>query len=124
MKKKILIVEDSEVVQEMLRNGLAEAGYEVRSVYNGFEALRDLEDIQPDLIVTDIMMPKLDGLKLCEAIQNRMETRNIPFIFLSSQFDDKTVQQGKKIGARFFIAKPFKVDTIITCLEKVFKQGN
>jgi CheY-like chemotaxis protein len=121
MSKKIMIVEDSEVVQEMLREELNEAGYKVFSVYNGFEALRDLDDIQPDLIITDIMMPKLDGLRLCEAIQNRMETRDIPFIFLSSKFDKNTVERGRKIGARFFVAKPFKMETIKTCVNKVFQ---
>jgi two-component system alkaline phosphatase synthesis response regulator PhoP len=120
MKKKIMIVEDSEVVQEMLRDELLEAGYEVLSAYNGLEALRDLEEFQPDLIITDIMMPKIDGLELCEAIQNRMETRDIPFMLLSSKFDDETVTRGKEIGAKFFIAKPFTMETIRACLDKIF----
>ncbi len=120
MSKRIMVVEDSEVIQEMLREELIEAGYEVFSAYNGFEALRDLEEFQPDLIITDIMMPKLDGLRLCEAIQNRIETRDTPFIFLSSKFDKDTVERGKKIGARFFVAKPFKMDTIKDCVNKIF----
>ncbi len=120
MKKKVMIVEDSETVQEMLRDQLTVAGFEVFSVYNGFEALRDLDEIQPDVIITDIMMPKCDGLELCQALRNRMETSNIPFIFLSSKFDDETVTKGREIGAKFFIAKPFKMETVMNCLEKMF----
>lgn len=118
-KKRIMVVEDSQVVHQMVKEALEAKGYEVFVVTNGFEALRDLEEIQPDLIVTDIMMPKLDGLRLCEAIQNRMETKNIPFIFVSSKFDERTVQRGRAIGARYFIAKPFELETLVNCVAKV-----
>lgn len=116
--KKILIVEDSPSVAEMVKDELIELGYDAHVVTNGFEALRDIEDIQPDLIITDIMMPKVDGLELCEAIQNRLETRSIPFILLSSRFDEETVKRGRAIGAKHFVAKPFEMKTLIDCVEK------
>ena len=119
--KRIMLVEDSPAICEMVKDALSAEGYKVYAVQNGFEALRDLEEIQPDLILTDIMMPKVDGLELCEAIQNRLETRDIPFILFSSQFDRDTVERGKKIGARFFIAKPFEMEVLIDKVEKVFK---
>ena len=103
----------------MVRDNLSEAGYDILVAANGFEALRDLEDFQPDLILTDIMMPKVDGLELCAAIQNRLETRDIPFILFSSQFEEDTVKRGRKIGARYFIAKPFEMETLLTCVQKV-----
>jgi len=71
-KKRILVVEDSQVIYQMVKEALEAKGFEVFVVTNGFEALRDLDSIQPNLIVSDIMMPKLDGIRLCEAIQNRM----------------------------------------------------
>ena len=119
--KKIMIVEDSPSIAEVVRETLDEAGYQSFVVMNGFEALRDLEQINPDLIITDINMPKLDGLKLCWAIQNRIETKDIPFILLSSQFDQQTVEKGKEIGARYFIAKPFNTDAILECVKKVLE---
>ena len=118
-KKKIMVVEDSQVIYAMIKEALEARGYEVLVVTNGFEALRDLEGFNPDLIVTDIMMPKLDGLRLCEAIKNRMETRTIPFIFVSSRFDERTVARGREIGAKFFIAKPFEMETLTQCVEQV-----
>ncbi|MFO8057860.1 MAG: response regulator [bacterium] len=116
--KKIMLVEDSPAIIEVIEENLSKAGYEVYPVYNGFEALRDLEDIQPDLIITDLNMPKLDGLKLCWGIQNRDETREIPFIILSSNIDDETVQKGKELGARYFISKPFEIKTVLDCVRK------
>jgi DNA-binding response OmpR family regulator len=116
-----MVVEDSQVIYQMLKEALEAKGYEVFVVTNGFEALRDLESIHPDLIVTDIMMPKLDGIRLCEAIQNRSETQSIPFIFVSSQFDERTVKRGRAIGAKFFIAKPFEMETLVNCVDKVLK---
>ena len=118
-KKRVMVVEDSQVIYEMVKEALEARGFEVSVVTNGFEALRDLESIHPDLIVSDIMMPKLDGIRLCEAIQNRSETKNIPFIFLSSQFDERTVKRGRAIGAKFFIAKPFEMETLVNCVDKV-----
>lgn len=117
--KRILIVEDSPAISGVVKAGLGEAGYEVFAAANGFEALRDVEEIKPDLVIADINMPKLDGLKFCSAIQNRAETCDIPFILFSSMFDDKTLEQGKKLGARFFIAKPFEMSQVLECVKKV-----
>lgn len=119
MGNRILVVEDSPAISEMVKDGLADAGYEVFVANNGFEALRDLEDIQPDLIITDIMMPKVDGLELCQAMKNRLETRDIPFILFSSNFDPETVKNGRAIGARYFLAKPFEMESLLTCVRKV-----
>jgi sigma-B regulation protein RsbU (phosphoserine phosphatase) len=122
-KKRILLVEDSPAIREMVKDGLAEAAYEVHAVENGFEALRDLLEFQPDLIITDIMMPKVNGLEMCEAMKNRLETRSIPFILFSSRFDDDTLKRGRAIGAKFFIAKPFEMSTLLSCVEKIFGEA-
>lgn len=117
--KRILVVEDSPAIMEMVKDGLSDAGYLVFTATNGYEALRDLEDIAPDLIITDIMMPKVDGLELCQAMKNRLETRDIPFILFSSNIDPQTVEKGKKIGARYFFAKPFEMKNLLACVKKV-----
>jgi DNA-binding response OmpR family regulator len=118
--KRIFLVEDSPSIAEMVKDELTEAGYEVFWAKNGFEALRDLDEVRPDLILTDIMMPKVDGLELCGAMQNRSETQSIPFILFSSRFDEDTVKRGREIGAKFFIAKPFKMETLLAAVRKVF----
>jgi sigma-B regulation protein RsbU (phosphoserine phosphatase) len=105
-KKRILLVEDSPAIREMVK-----------------DALRDLLEFQPDLIITDIMMPKVNGLEMCEAMKNRLETRSIPFILFSSRFDDDTLKRGRAIGAKFFIAKPFEMSTLLSCVEKIFGEA-
>jgi len=120
-KKRIFVVEDSPSISEMVKDTLTDAGYEVFVANNGFEALRDLEDVEPDLILTDIMMPKVDGLELCQAMRNRLETKDIPFILFSSLFDEDTVKKGREIGARYFIAKPFKMESLLEAVAKVFE---
>lgn len=120
-KHRILVVEDSPSISEMVKDELEEAGYDVHVANNGFEALRDLEQVMPELIITDIMMPKVDGLELCAAMKNRLETKDIPFILFSSRFDEDTVKRGREIGARFFIAKPFKIETLLSSVSKVFE---
>lgn len=106
---------------EMIKDGLGDEGYETYTAADGFEALCDLETIDPDLIITDINMPKVDGLEFCEAIRGRLETRDIPFIFLSSVTDDNTVQKGRKIGAEYFIAKPFKMEDLVNTVKQVLE---
>ncbi len=117
--ERIMIVEDSPAVAELIREKLLKEGYEVYAVKNGFEALRDLDEIRPSLIITDINMPKLDGLKLAHGIKNRPETSDIPFIFLSSQLDEDTLKKGRDLGACYFIAKPFEMDKILDCIRQV-----
>jgi len=117
--KKILVVEDSPALSEIVKDELLDAGYDVFVANDGFEALRDLEKLEPDLIITDIMMPKVDGIELCQAMQNRLETRDIPFILFSSRFDDETIRRGRQVGAKAFIAKPFEMQTLLDCVAKV-----
>ncbi len=117
--EKILIVEDSPTVAFMILDELEEAGYEPMVALNGFEALREVELFGPDLILADIELPKVDGLELCEAIQNRIETRDIPFILMSSHTDPETVARGKKLGAKYFIAKPFEIEVVVEHVRKV-----
>jgi len=119
--KKIMIVEDSPATCAVVRKRLAKDGYELHVVLNGFEALRDLEEFMPDLIISDINMPKLDGIKLCSAIQNRQETKDIPFVFLSSMIDDKVLQKAAEIGAKHFFAKPFDLDAISAKVAEILK---
>ena len=119
---KILVIDDEEKVRKVITLHLTKAGYEVIAVENGFEALKDLEKIKPDLIITDIMMPKVNGLEFGEAIRNRAETSNIPFIIISARCDENTVQKARDLGASRFIAKPFGMKTLIASIEKVLEE--
>ena len=83
MSAKILLVEDSESQLEFLRDGLTKKGFDVETARNGAEAYKKLFECMPDLVLSDIMMPAIDGYQLCRLIKNKEETKKIPVILLT-----------------------------------------
>jgi DNA-binding response OmpR family regulator len=110
---KILVVDDEEFIRNLLRNGLTENGFEVVTADNGFEAILAVEEEKPDMVITDIMMPRLNGLELLKALKNNKFTRNIPVILVSAIDEADKVQEGLSTGAVDFITKPFKINEIV-----------
>jgi len=111
--KKILVVDDEEFIRSLMQNGLTENGFEVITADNGFEAILAVEDGKPDLVITDIMMPRLNGIDLLKALKNSDITRNIPVVLISALDEADMVQQGLDLGAVDFITKPFKMNEIV-----------
>lgn len=111
--KKILIVDDEEFILNLLTNGLIEDGFEVRLAKNGFDALMEVEKNTPDLIISDIMMPRLSGLDLLKGLKNNDKTKDIPILLISAVDHADTVQEGLDLGANDYITKPFKISEIL-----------
>lgn len=110
---KILIVDDEKLTLNMLRSGLAENDFEVLTASNGFEALLCVETQSPDMVVTDIMMPKLSGIDLLRALKNNKETRDLPVMLISAVDDVEQIQEGLSLGAIDYITKPFKINEVV-----------
>lgn len=108
---QILIVDDDEEIRNFLGALLQDEGYGVESAEDGLVALKRLEETMPDLILLDIMMPRMDGYRFAEALHQR--GLSIPFIVLSA---NPREQQAKAMGACSFIAKPFD---LLDLLEKI-----
>ena len=106
-KAKILVVEDSRIQALGLQNLLLENGYEVSIAFGGMEAQALLENFFPDIIITDIIMPDINGYELCRIIRNNNRTRNTPIILLTSLASPDDIIEGLKCGADNFISKPF-----------------
>lgn len=107
VKANILVVEDDNLMRRLLVYRL-EKIYHVRSATNGQEALSLIDEEVPDLIISDVMMPVMDGLQLLGALQERSSPcSSIPFIFLTAKADEKSCQEGQLAGAREYITKPF-----------------
>ena len=104
---RILIVEDSAIQALVLRRILEKEGYSVSIAKNGLEGLAAAQELVPELIVTDIMMPEMDGFQMCRQIKDTEELRDIPVILLTSLNDPRDVINGLKCGADNFINKPF-----------------
>ena len=110
----ILIVEDSLTQAEMLKFILEESKYRVSVAKDGLEALDKIKVDMPDLIITDILMPKMDGYKLCEILKNDKDYENIPIILLTSLSDPKDVITGLKSKANNFITKPYNESFLLS----------
>lgn len=121
-EKKILLVEDDRNIQRLLSISLTKAGFTLLTANNGFEGLAALDRERPDLIITDIMMPELDGLSLLKAIQFREDTKDIPIIILSARDSIKDVQTGLETGARFYLTKPFKLNELMGQIKFIFSR--
>ena len=110
---KVLIVDDESFIINLLKNGLTENGFEVITAENGFEAILAVEEQQPDVVITDIMMPRLTGLEFLKALKNNPATADVPVFLISAMDQADMVQQGLDMGAVDYITKPFKINEII-----------
>ncbi|MGB0599664.1 MAG: SpoIIE family protein phosphatase [Rubripirellula sp.] len=104
---ELLIAEDSRIQAKMLKLKLEEAGYSVRHAKNGREALEMTREKRPDLIVSDIEMPEMDGYEYCEAVKSDPELKSIPLILLSTLSDAEDIIRGLHVGADNYVTKPF-----------------
>jgi DNA-binding response OmpR family regulator len=116
--EKILIIEDDASVRTLLEKSLSARGFGVSIAKDGLEGLTRLDSERPDLIIVDIMMPRLDGMTFVKAIKGHEKTKPIPVIFLTAKSDAKTMIEGINVGARFYITKPFQLDELISKVEK------
>ncbi len=112
--KKIFIVEDSPTQLEQLKIVLEEAGFEYDFAINGKEALEKITDSMPALVITDIVMPEMDGYELCKAIKKNPKTKDIPVMLLTTLSDPADVIKGLEAGADNFMTKPYNPDTLIS----------
>lgn len=117
----ILVVEDDSTVRELLKYRLGKQ-YDVFTAVNGEEALDRVEETMPDLIISDIMMPEMDGFALQSALQSDKNTRVIPFIFLTARADEEARQQGERKGVDDYITKPFDMETLLSRVERLLER--
>jgi CheY-like chemotaxis protein len=115
----ILIIDDAAFSRRMLKKCLQSEGYEIMEAANGKEGLEMIKTYQPGCILTDLLMPEMDGFELLSLIQK--EGLKIPTIIISADIQDSSRQQGKDLGAVEFINKPIKEDEVRQAVRKVFQ---
>ena len=111
--KKILIVDDEQDIVESLKFVLEDADYACYCAYNGEDGLRLAKEIMPDLIILDVMMPKINGYKISRLLKYDSKYKDIPIIMVTarSQLEDKAI--GEETGVNEYITKPFELDQIV-----------
>lgn len=121
MAHKILIAEDSRTQAERLRVLLEGAGYEVEVAEDGDVALMKARQFPPNLVISDVVMPNMDGYTLCRLLRSTERTRRIPFVLLTSQGGPEDIIRGLEHGADNFIVKPFEDGDLLTRIERIFE---
>ena len=118
-KKRILLVEDERDMSRVTSVVLEANGYEVITAYDGQEALQKARSEGPDLIILDLMLPKLDGYKVCRMLKYDDRYKNIPILMLTARAQDSDKKTGEEVGTDAYIVKPFRVNVLLEKIEEL-----
>lgn len=121
--KKILIVDDDLTLRRILHNSLEQRGYQVISVGSGKDALAQFNQDGPDIIVSDVSMPEMDGFEFCRQLRSQPSGKLIPFIFLSAKNELNDRVQGHTIGADNYLTKPFEMKELLANIEALIERS-
>lgn len=116
---EILIVEDSRSQALQLQHILEQHAYQVSVAHNGEEALAALKQLKPAVVVTDIVMPGMDGYELCRQIKANADTREVPVVLLTQLTDSTDIIKGLECGAHNFITKPYEEEFLLARIEQI-----
>ncbi len=117
--KKILICDDDPAILRVLEVNLEVEGYEVLLAHHGEEAYEVALANDPDLIILDIMMPRLDGYQTCEKLKETDQTKDIPVVFLSAKAQQSDIDRGKSYGVADYLTKPFDPSDLLDVVERL-----
>ena len=121
-EKKILVVDDEVDLVKTIQFSLELEGYKVLVSYNGEDALSQARKENPDLILLDIMLPKLDGYKVCRLLKFDEQYKHIPILMMTAKTQEKDKLMGKETGADEYITKPFDMEELMEKI-KVYLKG-
>ena len=122
-KGRVLVVDDEIYIVHILDFSLGMEGYEVVTALDGEAALEKIRTEKPDLIVLDIMMPKLDGYEVCKSIKSNAATQHIPVILLSAKGRNVDQKMGFDVGADDYITKPFSPRKLVERINQLLGQA-
>ncbi|MEY4669518.1 MAG: hypothetical protein RL518_2217 [Pseudomonadota bacterium] len=122
MKDVILVVDDEEDIRELVTYNLSRAGYNVMTAGTGEEALQIAQEINPILLVLDIMLPGMDGLEVCRRLKGSPRLSKIPIVMISALGEEKDVVAGLELGADDYVAKPFSPGVLLARVKSVIRR--
>lgn len=120
MARKILVVDDEQDILLLVRITLEAEGYEVITAVNGREAVDRLNNDKPDLLVTDVMMPEMDGFEVLESLKKNVETEAIPVIMLTARTDARDMFRAWDMGTSIYLTKPFRPRELVAAVKRIF----
>jgi len=123
-KQKILIVDDEPDILELIEYNLKKEGYQVYTANNGQVAVSEAKKFLPDLIILDIMMPKMDGIEACRILRAMPEFKNTFMVFLTARSEEYSEIAGFNVGADDYIAKPIKPRALISRINAILRRNS
>ena len=117
-KKTILVVDDEEITTELAKKFLQRHGFEVICAYDGETALDMAISQNPDLILLDVMLPKLDGYEVCRRLKSKKDFKNVPILMFTAKGLSRDIQEGEEAGADEYIIKPFSGKDLVATIKK------
>lgn len=124
MARSVLVVDDDPAIRKVLTTTLELEGYEIDVAVDGEEALARVEERVPDLMILDVMMPKLNGLDVLERLRGQEETSNLPVILLTAKSSQEDQWEGWRRGVDYYMTKPFDVEDLLRFIDFVFSGGS
>ncbi len=118
----VTVVEDTAELRVYLKETLSRYFNRVYTAENGAEGLKQIKEKLPDIIISDVMMPRMNGFELCSQVKSDLDISHIPFILLTAYSDPRNMHTGYKTGADAFLSKPFDVDTLLALVYNQMKQ--
>lgn len=122
MTKKILIVDDEKDIVETLKFMLEVEGLNCITAYDGEEALLKAKSESPDLIILDVMLPKINGYKVCRLLKFDMKYKDIPILMVTARSQDEDKLIGEETGANEYITKPFNIEDVVVMVKKYLEK--
>ncbi len=119
MAKTILAVDDERHIVRLVQVNLERAGYRVVTAYDGREALAKIAEERPDMVVSDVMMPYIDGFELLRTLKKNPTTRDLPVILLTAKAMDADVTAGWQSGADCYLTKPFNPNELVSFVKRI-----
>lgn len=119
MSKRVLIADDEPNIVVSLEFLVKQKGYDVRVVYAGDDALKVVAEFQPDLVLLDVMMPRISGYEVCQKLRENPAFRDIKIIMLSAKGRDVEVSKGLAVGADAYVTKPFSTRDLMARIEQM-----
>lgn len=124
MMKKVLVIEDNKLIVENIKEVLVATGFEVVAAYDGELGLKLANEMLPDLIISDLMLPKINGLDILRNLKNNINTISIPFILITAKENKIELQQAMNLGADDILDKPFLPEDLFVKVENLLKRSS
>lgn len=122
MGKKILIIDDEEEILRIMARMLESRGYEAISAVDGLDGLEKVRHSNPDLIILDVMLPKMDGYKVCKMLKLSDEYKKIPVILLTARIEESDKKLAEELQYDAYITKPFDFNQLLTKIKELLKE--